>query len=100
MEKETKKFQLIKFYSKTCQPCRQMDIVVNQFFKNIPEEDYSNLDFINVDIEDPEKRMLINEIKIMTVPTIVLKNTETGKTFRTGICNYKQLVERLNSIKN
>lgn len=65
--------KVLKFYSKTCAPCKFMAPIIDQ----VVEE--TGADLISVDIEedlDPEYE-LVNQYGVMKVPTIIILN-ETG----------------------
>lgn len=70
-DKEIKMKKLIKFQASWCQPCKSLS-------KNIKFVDLSELEFVEIDIDEDAETSL--KYKIRGVPTLVLE--EDGKEIR------------------
>lgn len=80
--------KILKFYSPTCGPCK----VVSKNLSTLKE-----VEIKDIDITDEANESLIDEYKIMSVPTIVLlgENNEVLSEFK-GIPPIELIQEALN----
>jgi thioredoxin 1 len=63
--------KIIKFSAEWCGPCK----VLAPVFHNVSElEEFKDITFEEVDVDDEEKADLISEMKIRNVPTIIFLN--------------------------
>lgn len=80
--------KIIKFYSKSCGPCKVMTSTLSQI---------DNIELQEVDIEDDSNSALLDEYKVRTIPTIVILNEDNSiKEIFKGVVS-KELIE--NAIK-
>lgn len=76
--------KIIKFYSKTCGPCKVLDA-------NLKKAD---IDYESIDICDAEDEVLVDMYKIRSVPTLIKEDDEGVEIARhTGIMTEDQLKE-------
>ncbi len=61
--------KILKFYSKTCGPCKVMG-------KNL--EGLENIEIQNIDIADEDSLPLLEKWKIRTVPTIIVLSEDNN----------------------
>lgn len=59
--------RVIKFYSKTCAPCRVLDPI----FQDIAEKNAHKAYFMNVDVESQQD--LAKSMRVSSVPTVIVE---------------------------
>ena len=57
--------KILKFYSKTCGPCKVMS-------KRL--EELKNVEIQEIDILDEDSEELVNKYKVTSIPTIIILN--------------------------
>jgi len=78
--------KLVKFYTKTCAPCKDQDAVLSGIKLQYPE-----VEFVNIDIEEGDK--LVAECCVRSVPTLAfimdgkIEKTLVGLQFASTIRN-------------
>lgn len=83
----------VKFSATWCGPCN----MIAPFFHEASEsEEFKNLAFEEVDVDDEEKSDLINKLHIKNIPTIVILDDEGEEVSRkVGGIPKKELFEYL-----
>lgn len=82
--------EILKFYSKTCGPCKVMGNILNEITNIIVED---------IDIENEDNVSLINKYKIRTIPTILITNNgEIIKEFK-GVIPKDEFLRKIMEIK-
>lgn len=78
--------KVIKFSASWCGPCK----IMSPIFNKIKEmEDFKNIEFIEMDIEDDDVFEFVNDFNIKSVPTIVVTN-ENNECIRKIIGTVKE----------
>lgn len=83
--------KILKFYSKTCGPCR----VISNILKKV-----TDISVIDIDIADEANDELVDKYKIKSIPTLIV--TDDGDNIYTeisGVKTEKELLEIIDSIK-
>lgn len=84
---------LTQFTAKWCGPCRALSPLLNKM-----SDDYENVTFVKIDVDNGENKDLIMNLGIMSVPTVILYNghkiVETSK----GLQNENYYKNILNSL--
>ena len=84
---------LIQFTAKWCGPCRALTPLLVKM-----SDDYENITFVKLDVDNGENKDLIMNLGIMSVPTVILYNghkiVETSK----GLQNENYYKNILNSL--
>lgn len=82
-----KEYKLLDFWADWCAPCKLMNPIIDEI-----EKEYSNLDIVKIDV-DKDKDM-VDQYKIMTVPTyILMKNDEVISVVKGAMPKYRFIKE-------
>ena len=82
------KLLVIDFKASWCAPCK-----VIKPFVNYLKENYPNVDFYEIDIEDESKETIVNNFDIVKLPTFLYY--KNGKVCETLIGTNKSKIEEL-----
>lgn len=80
--------KLIKFYTKTCGPCKVMKPIVDQLVANHPELVYEEID-CSEGVPDPWAQ------SVRSVPTLIFIKDDEFNTKAVGVKTYEYLEELL-----
>lgn len=87
--------KLLKFSTSWCGPCK----LQKEEFKNNPPS--IDLQEIDVDSGDPKVIELMSKYRIMSVPTMIIVNSEGESQIRfTGYISSSKIEEAINNIQN
>ena len=68
------KATVIDFYANWCQPCKQLDLTIQKLKS---DQKYANtVNFLKVDVDDPNSQALVDQYEISPIPTVVFINDE------------------------
>lgn len=88
--------KIIKCSANWCQPCRMLGPI----FHRVSEmEDFKDVEFYDLDIDDPENRELVENYQIRNVPTVIAvdENNEVVRKIVGAVPEY-QFVAMLKEI--
>lgn len=85
--------RLIKFYSDWCGPCKAVGAVLHEI-----ENDYPDIDFIEVNTEDSEGIELSQEFKVMNIPTLLFIKDGEIKNVLQGMQSKQTLEKELKNL--
>ena len=81
--------KVLKFYSKTCGPCKVLE-------KNLQE---ANITHESIDIQSIENENIIDKYEIRTIPTLILIDDEGNVVKRhNGLLGVQELKEFCNEV--
>lgn len=84
---------LTQFTAKWCGPCRALSPILNKM-----SDDYENITFVKIDVDNGENHDLILKLGIMSVPTVILYNGHKVVETSKGLQNENYYKSILNSI--
>lgn len=87
--------KVIKYGTTWCMPCRAMENVIDQ-----AKENYPDILFETIDIGLPENECLIQDLKIVSVPTIIAYNEDKVVSKTTGYLPYPAFEEIIKNLIN
>lgn len=81
--------KLLKFYSKTCGPCKVMS-------RNLEKLDNTKVEIHEIDIAEEENNELVDKYKVRVVPTIIIlsDNEDILAEFK-GITSIEKIKETI-----
>lgn len=82
--------KLIKFYTKTCTPCKLMKPIIDRLVENHPELEYEEVDCTD-SVPDEWAQ------SVRSVPTIIIVKEDKPNEKAVGIKTYEYLEELLNN---
>ena len=88
--------KILKFGATWCQPCRILSPI---FHKVSNMNEFKDIDFYDLDIDDPENRELVENYQIRNVPTVIAvdENNEVVRKIVGAVPEY-QFVAMLREI--
>lgn len=88
--------KILKFGATWCQPCRILSPI---FHKVSNMNEFKDIDFYDLDIDDPENRELVENYQIRNVPTVIAvdENNEVVRKIVGAVPEY-QFVAMLKEI--
>lgn len=88
--------KILKFGATWCQPCRILSPI---FHKVSVMNEFKDIDFYDLDIDDPENRELVENYQIRNVPTVIAvdENNEVVRKIVGAVPEY-QFVAMLKEI--
>ena len=84
---------ITQFTAKWCGPCRALTPLLTKM-----SNDYDNVKFVKIDVDNGENTELIMKLGIMSVPTVVLYNGHKIVETTKGLQNENYYKNILNSI--
>lgn len=91
-----KKVTVLCFHSTTCQPCIEMDEIIEE----IKPEFEDKVAFISVVVDDPEERPLIEKYEIQMIPTTFIIDKKGQAKKQVGVIPKDQLAGILEELVN
>lgn len=91
-----KKVTVLCFRSDTCQPCIEMDTIIEE----IKPEFEDKVSFISVVVDDPEERPLIEKYEIQMIPTTFIIDKKGQAKKQVGVIPKDQLTGILEELVN
>jgi thiol-disulfide isomerase/thioredoxin len=91
-----KKVAVLCFHSTTCQPCIEMDEIIEEIKPKFEDK----VDFISVVVDDPKEKPLIEKYEIQLIPTTFIFNRKGEAQKQVGVIPKEQLTETLEKLVN
>ncbi len=82
--------RLKDFYADWCGPCKTQDPILDEL-----EDDYPDVSFEKVDVEDGEGQEVANEYQVRSLPTLVIENDDGIVERFVGVTQREDLEEAL-----
>lgn len=84
--------KVVKYGAPWCGPCVGMDVILEQLSETFPD-----IEIESVDISKPENEYFIRDLKIVSIPTIIIYKDEEIVSKNTGAMSYPSLVSLVES---
>ena len=82
--------KIYKFYTQTCNPCKQITPILEEVMQNHPE-----IELVAVDCGEESNAELVNRNHVRSVPTLVFEKDGNMVHSMTGYMNKGQITEAI-----